>query len=101
MNIVLQAYLRKMRIIDGYYYFEIQPLMNRNTVVLNASVIFFRENKYAKEFCLIILTVLSILNGEIIKHDPCMLHENENMSAYFRVSHRCSYYPIIKKLSVA
>lgn len=50
MNIVLQAYLRKMRIIDGYYYFEIQPRMNRDTIVLNASVIFFGENKYAKNF---------------------------------------------------
>lgn len=56
--------------------------MNRNIIVLNAPVIFFGENEHAKEFCLIILTVLSTLNDEIIKHDPCTLHEDENMSEY-------------------
>lgn len=40
-----KRYLRKMRIIDGYYYFEIQSLTNRNTIVLNAPVIFSGEKK--------------------------------------------------------
>lgn len=55
--------------------------MNRNTIILNAPVIFSEKTSIsAKEFRL--ESRLSTLNGEIIKHDPCTLRESENMSGY-------------------